>query len=223
MVSYIGYYPADTIITWSEPLINLDLRLVRKEHILDTIVVRGEKTEMIDLRNDVDFAITIDPARLTDLPVLSETDIFRMLQLLPGISYYENSSGMSIRGGSSDQNLVLFDGQPLYNLSHYYGVVSALNPNVIKDLQIYKGGYDSRFGERVSGIVDITGKTGNQVRPKIYGDVNLLSANITAELPITKKVTLLGAARRSYSDIYSTAFQGTFRRNLDWFGHDSTV
>jgi ferric enterobactin receptor len=156
MISYIGYNPLDTTITWTDPSMNLDFRLERKEHMLDTIVIRGEKLEMIDLRNDVDFATTIDPTRLSDLPVLAETDIFRMLQLLPGISYTENSSGMSIRGGSSDQNLVLFDGQTLYNLNHYYGVVSALNPNVIKDLQVYKGGYDSRFVERVSGIVDIT-------------------------------------------------------------------
>ena len=222
MISYIGYNPLDTTITWIDPQTNFDFRLSRKEHLLDTIVIKGEKLEMINLRNDVDFATTIDPARLSDLPVLAETDVFRMLQLMPGISYAENSSGMSIRGGSSDQNLILFDGQTLYNLSHYYGVVSALNPNVIKDLQIYKGGYDSRFGERVSGIVDITGKSGNQVRPTVYGDVNLLSANVTTELPVSKKITILGAFRRSYSDIYSTGFsKGLFERNMDWFGRDS--
>lgn len=222
MISYIGYNPIDTAVTWIDPEMNMDIRLSRREHLLDTIVIKGEKLEMINLRNDVDFATTINPARLKDLPVLAETDIFRMLQLMPGISYSENSPGMSIRGGACDQNLVLFDGQTLYNLSHYYGVVSALNPNVIKDLQIYKGGYDSRFGERVSGIVDITGKTGNQVRPTIYGDVNLLSANVTAELPVSEKITLLGAFRRSYSDIYSTEFsKGLFERNMDWFGRDS--
>jgi hypothetical protein len=222
MASYIGYYPLDTVISWGEPLMNLNLCLKRKLHILDTITVKGEKMEMIGLRNDVDFATTIDPVRLNDLPVLAESDIFRILQLLPGINYVENSSGLSIRGGSSDQNLVLFDGQTLYNLSHYYGVVSALNPNIIKDLQVYKGGYDSRFGERVSGIVDITGKSGNQLKPRIYGDINLLSGNITAELPVGKKVTFIGAARRSYSDIYATDFSnGLFERNLNWFGRDS--
>jgi ferric enterobactin receptor len=221
-VSYIGYTPIDTVVKWSDPEQELDLRLIRREHLLDTIVVKGEKMEMICLRNDVDFATTINPGRLNDLPVLAETDIFRMLQLLPGVTYTENSTGMSIRGGSGDQNLVLFDGQTLYNLSHYYGVVSALNPNVIKDLQLYKGGYDSRYGERVSGIVDIIGKSGNQTRPSIYGDVNLLSANITAELPVSKKITLLGAFRRSYSDIYSTGFSNSlFKRNMDWFGRDS--
>jgi ferric enterobactin receptor len=223
LVSYIGYKPLDTTLSWYDQSMNIDIRLFRKVQMLDTIVVKGNRMEMVDLRNDVDFATTIDAVKLIDLPMLAETDIFRTLQLLPGVSYTENSSGLSIRGGSSDQNLVLFDGQTLYNLSHYYGVVSALNPNVIKDLQIYKGGYDSRFGERVSGIVDITGKSGNQSKPVIYGDVNLLSGNLTAELPLGKKITLLGAVRRSYSDIYSTDFaDGLFEKNMNWFKGDSS-
>jgi hypothetical protein len=147
-----------------------------------------------------------------------------MLQVIPGVSYPENSLGLSIRGGSSDQNLVLFDGQTLYNLSHYYGLVSAINPNVIKDLQIYKGGYDSRFGERVSGIVDITGKSGNQTKPAVYGDINLLSGNLTAEVPLGKKLSFIGAVRRSYSDIYSTGFsKGLYNRNINQFLGDSGV
>jgi ferric enterobactin receptor len=130
LVRYIGYDQLDTTLSWKDPTLNLDIRLIRRPHVLDTIVVKSSRLEMVDLRNDVDFATTVDPARLIDLPLLAETDVFRMLQLLPGISYTENSSGLSIRGGSGDQNLVLFDGQTLYNLSHYYGVVSARNPKV---------------------------------------------------------------------------------------------
>jgi ferric enterobactin receptor len=223
MISYIGYLPLDTTLNWTDQTMNIDIKLFRKTHVLDTIIIKGTRAEMVEFRNDVDFATTIDPVRLIDLPMLAETDVFRTLQLLPGISYSENSTGLSIRGGSGDQNLVLFDGQTLYNLSHYYGVVSALNPNVIKDLQIYKGGYDSRFGERVSGIVDITGKSGNQTKPILYGDLNLLSGNLTAELPIGKRITLIGAVRRSYSDIYSTSFSdGLFDRNMNWFKGDSS-
>lgn len=221
-ISYIGYNDLDTAISLSGQETNLELKLIKKEHLLDTIIVHGDRLEMIDVRHDMEFATTVNPSKLSDLPALAETDVFRILQLLPGINYSENSSGMSIRGGSGDQNLVLFDGQTLYNLSHYYGVVSALNPNVIKDMQVYKGGYDSRFGERVSGIVDITGKSGSQSKPSIYGDINLISGNITAELPLSPKLTFIGAFRRSYSDIYSTSLsKDLFRRNLDWFGHDS--
>jgi ferric enterobactin receptor len=224
LISYVGYSPKDTTIKWTDPLLNVDLKLNRKVNMLDTIVVGGTKMEMIDMRNDVDFATTVDPSRLIDLPSFAETDVYRILQLLPGISYAENASGLSIRGGSSDQNLVLFDGQTLYNVSHFYGVISSLNPNVIKDLQVYKGGYDSRFGERVSGIVDITGKTGNNQKPLIYGDLNLLSGNVTAELPLSKKLTLIAAMRRSYSDIYSTEFSSSLlKRNVGWLKGDSII
>jgi ferric enterobactin receptor len=223
VISYVGYYEVDTTINWKDAQLNLDLRLTRKFNVLDTIVVSGEKMEMIDMRNDVDFATSINPSMIMDLPVFTETDVNRILQLLPGISYSENASGLSIRGGSSDQNLVLFDGQTLYNVSHYYGVVSSLNPNVIKDLQVYKGGYDSRFGERVSGIVDITGKSGNRLKPTVYGDLNLLSGNITAELPVSRNLTLIAAVRRSYSDIYSTEFSNNlFNRNMKWLKGDSS-
>ena len=135
---------------------------------------------------------------------MGESDIFRTLQLLPGIGYSENSAGLNIRGGTADQNLVLFDGFTLYNLDHFFGTFSSINPNVVKDIQIYKGGYDSRFGERLSGIIDITGKTGNKYNPKIYGGVNLVSGNLTLELPLSKKLTLVAAGRRSYADIYSS-------------------
>jgi len=222
MVSYIGYNSLDTTITMSDHQSNFNLGLKRRIENMGTIVVKATRNEMVDLRNDVDFATTVDPSRLNDLPVVTETDVFRMLQLVPGISYTENAQGMSIRGGASDQNLVLFDGQVLYNLSHCYGLVSAVNPNVIKDLQVYKGGYDSRFGERVSGIVDITGKTGNQTRPILYGDLNLLSANITTEIPVGKKISFIGAARRSYSDIYTTGLSDKlYDRSLTWFRGDS--
>jgi hypothetical protein len=150
-VSFIGYAPMDTTIEWHAPVRYVNFQLRRKVHVIDTVVVKSPRLEMIDFRNDVDFATSVNTSKLADLPVFAETDIFRTLQLLPGISYSENSSELSIRGGSGDQNLILFDGQTLYNISHYYGVVSSLNPNVIKDVQVFKGGFDSRYGERVSG------------------------------------------------------------------------
>lgn len=205
VVSFIGYQPIDTTINWDNTSLNCDFKLSRKAQKIDSVLVKANKLEMVDYRNDVDFVTTINATKLIDLPVFAETDIFKTLQLLPGIKYSETSSELSIRGGTSDQNLVLYDGQTLYNLSHYFGVFSSINPNIIKDIQIYKGGYDSRYGERVSGIIDITGKSGNQMRPVVYGDINFISANLGAEIPIGKKVTLLSAVRRSYADIYSTS------------------
>lgn len=222
MIHFIGYTPVDTLIRWNSSFLNCNFKLKRDVQVIDTVIVKSPRLEMIDYRNDADFATTINPSKLIDLPLLAETDIFRTLQLLPGISYTENSSELSIRGGSSDQNLILFDGQTLYNLSHYYGVISALNPNIIKDVQVFKGGFDSRYGERVSGIVDITAKSGNQSKPKIYGDLNLVSGNITAEIPVTPKLSVIAAFRRSYSDIYSTEFANNlFKNNVTRFRNDS--
>jgi ferric enterobactin receptor len=205
-ISYIGYHSIDTLMYFNSQQQNCNIRLKSKLQEMDEVVVKEPKIEMVEYRNDVDFATTINPAKSIDLPSSTETDIFKALQLLPGISYTEGSSELSIRGSSGDQNLVLFDGQTLYNLSHYFGVFSSLNPNIVKDIQIYKGGYDSRYGERVSGIVDITGKTGNQLKPTVYGDLNLVSGNLATEIPINKKITFIIAGRRSYSDVYATEF-----------------
>lgn len=202
-IKYLGYYTLDTIINTANSVRFLELELSKKTQALHTINITGEKLEMIDISEEAGH-LTFNPTRFSDLPNYGETDVFRALQMLPGISSRENSSQLNIRGSSADQNLVLFDGFTLYNLDHFFGVFSALNHNVIKNIQVYRGGFDSRYGERVSGIVDITGKTGNNQKPEFYGGINLISANLTAEIPISKKLTLVAAGRRAYTDIYST-------------------
>jgi ferric enterobactin receptor len=210
LVNYIGYYSIDTVINCQVSPCHCVIALKPKSQSIELVEVREPRLEMVDFRNNVDFATTINPSKLNDLPSLAETDIFRALQLLSGISYSENSSELNIRGGSGDQNLVLFDGQTLYNLGHFYGVFSSINPSVVKDIQVFKGGYDSRYGERVSGIIDITGKSGNQLKPMVYGSINLISGNLVAEVPIGKKLTVVVAGRRSYADIYSTSLVDSY-------------
>ncbi|MBT3385432.1 MAG: TonB-dependent receptor [Prolixibacteraceae bacterium] len=202
-VKYLGYYTLDTLLNTSSSSELLTFGLSKKTQALETIEIMGEKLEMVDFSEDAGH-LTFNPARFSDLPNYGETDVFRALQMLPGISAMENSSQLNIRGSSADQNLVMFDGFTLYNLDHFFGVFSALNPNVIKNIQVYRGGFDSRYGERISGIVDITGKSGNQQKPEFYGGINLISANLTTEIPISKKITLVAAGRRAYSDIYSS-------------------
>lgn len=202
-IKYLGYHQIDTLVNTSFPLQNLSFGLIKKSQAIQTVEVKGEKLETIDFSNEAGH-FTFNPSKFTDLPNYGETDVFRGLQLLPGVSSFGNSSELNIRGSSADQNLVMFDGFTLYNLDHFFGIFSALNPNVIKNIQVYRGGFDSRYGERVSGIVDITGKTGNQQKPEFYGGVNLISANLTTEIPITKKMTMVAAGRRAYSDVYST-------------------
>ncbi|MCY1722879.1 TonB-dependent receptor [Prolixibacteraceae bacterium Z1-6] len=202
-IRYLGYQTLDTLVNISQTNSPLQFRLIQKSQNIETINVKGNSIEMMHIANDAGH-IMFNPHRFSDLPNYGETDIFRALQFLPGISARENSAQLNIRGSSADQNLVLYDGFTLYNLDHFFGVFSALNPNVVKDIQVYRGGFDSRYGERVSGIVDITGKSGNKTNPQFYGGVNLISANLTAEIPLSKKLTLVTAGRRSYSDVYSS-------------------
>lgn len=202
-IRYLGFQTLDTITDETAGSVFLRLGLKQKLQAIETVDVAGSRIEMLESGKEAGHVV-FNPSRFVDLPNYGETDVFRALQLLPGISSFENSSQLNVRGGTADQNLVLLDGFTLYNLDHFFGVFSALNPNVIKNIQVYRGGFDSRYGERVSSIVDIVGKSGNQSKPVFYGGINLISANLTAEIPITKKLTVVAAGRRAYSDMYST-------------------
>ncbi|MGV8135359.1 MAG: TonB-dependent receptor plug domain-containing protein [Mangrovibacterium sp.] len=202
-IRYLSYFPLDTAISKPDLNTRLVLRLIRKVQPIETVHVKGEKIRLVEFGGQASH-FSFNPVRFADLPNYGETDIFRALQTMPGISSSENSSQLSIRGSSADQNLVLFDGFTLYNLDHFFGVFSALNPYVIQNIQVYRGGFDSKYGERVSGIVDITSKSGNRQKPVFYGGINLISANLTAEIPVSPEFTLVTAGRRAYSDIYSS-------------------
>jgi len=202
-VQYLGYRTIDTIVPVAGSSVHLFFRMKQKNMELAPIQVKKERLKMIEQGSEAGYA-TVNPVGFVNLPNMGESDAFRTVQLMPGIGYTEGSSGLSIRGGTADQNLILFDGFTLYNLDHFFGTFSSVNPSVVKDIQIYKGGFDSRYGERISGIVDITGKSGNKFKPKLNIGVNLISGNIEAELPISKKLTWVVAARRSYADIYSS-------------------
>ena len=202
-IQYLGYQPIDSTFAITDTTVVLTFRMKQKSMELAPVMVRKATLKMIDQNRETSHS-TINPVGFVNIPNMGETDIFRTIQMLPGIGYAEGSSGLNIRGGTPDQNLVLFDGFTLYNLDHFFGIFSSINPNVVKDIQIYKGGFDSRYGERLSGIVDITGKTGNKYRPKIYAGLNLISGNLTAEIPFSEKLTLVVGGRRSYADIYSS-------------------
>jgi ferric enterobactin receptor len=204
-ISYLGYYSVDTLLNLDESGSDIVVMLNKNTLKLNSVDVKASKIEMIDIGNYAGQS-TVNPVRLVDLPNYGETDVFRSLQLLPGISYSENSSGLNIRGGSSDQNLVLYDGITLYNLEHFFGVFSSINPYIIKDIQVFKGGFESKYGGRVSGVLDITGKSGNKEKATIYGGFNLINGNLALEVPVSKKLTLVAAGRRSYSDLYTNYF-----------------
>jgi ferric enterobactin receptor len=202
-ISYLGYQTLDTLLYLSDTLKGKTFKLLHKAQMIETVNIKAQKLEMISSGVSAGHT-SINPASFVNLPNNGETDVFRTLQLMPGISFSESSADLNIRGGTADQNLVLLDGFTLYNLDHFFGTFSSINPNFVKDIQVYKGGFEARYGERVSGIIDITGKNGNQLRPTVYGGLNLLSGNLGVELPIGKKITLIAVARQNYNDYYSS-------------------
>jgi hypothetical protein len=132
-----------------------------------------------------------------------EVDVLKVLQLMPGVqSGSEGSSGLYVRGGGPDQNLILLDGVPLYNVSHLFGFFSVFNADAINNVEIFKGGFPSYYGGRVSSVVDINMKEGNMQKFHGEGSIGLISAKMTLEGPIIKdKTSFIVSARRTYIDL----------------------
>ena len=203
-ISYLGYvteYVDLDAYNVNKPLV---INLTSKSEVLDELIVYDEKSEMIDSGDDIG-QLSLNPSRLLSLPSLGEVDIFRTLQYLPGISGTdETSAGLVIRGSRPDQNLILFDGFSVYHIDHFFGVFSAFNSNAIKNIQVYKGAFEAKYGGRASSVIDITGKTGNTHQPSYGFGANLISANAVLELPLGDKVSLFMAGRRSHTDVLQT-------------------
>jgi hypothetical protein len=151
---------------------------------------------------------TLNMSQVRKLPALfGEVDIIKNIQMLPGvISAGEGTSGFFVRGGSADQNLILIDEAPVYDPSHLFGLFSVFNADVIKDSELYKGGIPARFGGRLSSILDVRTKDGNNRETDITGGIGTLASRIAIEGPLRKeKSSFIVSARRSYVDVFLKA------------------
>ena len=163
IIKSTGYSPTEFYLS---PIINkknclIELRPFSKE--IKEVKVSANREDVVLAKKEEVSMIKLTPRKLETLPSLGERDIMRSFQLMPGVSAAnESSSGLYVRGGTPDQNLVLFDGFTVYHVDHLYGFFSAFNSNAIKDVQLYKGGFEPRFGGRLSSVTEITGKEGNQ-------------------------------------------------------------
>ncbi|MCB9500821.1 MAG: TonB-dependent receptor [Deferribacteres bacterium] len=168
----------------------------------EEVTVTAEKYEMWKSSEEV-AQVTFSPRQISALPSIGEPDIFRSLQLLPGISgVSDGSAGLYVRGGTPDQNLVLLDGMTVYHVDHFFGFFSAFNADAIKDVQVYKGGYPAKYGGRLSSVVELTGKTGDSNQKRLGVGLNLMSANVLGEVPLLNGMgSWIISARRSYSDL----------------------
>lgn len=200
-VSYVGYATQEIpIAAGSEDIKELEIQL-KFNFELDEVVVTAQSYKVMNASESIS-TIQISPAQLALLPNVGEVDIFRSLQLLPGVSgSNESSSGLFVRGGTPEQNLVILDGMTVYNVDHFFGFFSAFNADAVKDVQLFKGAFPAKYGGRLSSVVDLTGKTGDP--NKFHGNVglNLLNARAGLQIPLFKKASLSFYGRRSYTDI----------------------
>lgn len=211
-ISYIGYEKLELKIPPNQEKLNI--RLSQNPQELPEVVL----TAQVDNFNPKPSFFSLNPQKFNSLPMLGETDVFKSLQLLPGVrATDETSSGLVVRGSQPSQNLILMDGFTLYNLDHFFGIFSTLNPNAINNVSIYKGGFGPKYGGRVSSVVDVAGKNGHV--EKFNGNVglNMLSFNTSFNIPISKKTSALLALRQSFTDIINSDLYQEFltsnRRN----------
>lgn len=152
--------------------------------------------------------------------IFGERDILKAIQLLPGIkSAGEGGAGIYVRGGSADQNLVLMDDVPVYNAAHLLGFFSTFNPDAVEDITVYKTGMPSQYGGRLSSVLDIKMREGDEQKFSASGGIGLISSKLTLEGPISKgKSSFLISGRRTYVDaLLKLSPDSTINRNILYF------
>jgi hypothetical protein len=206
-VSYLGFTPLTETINLSEK-ITKNFNLNEETESLDEIVIEAD-IERINLRSPQMSVNNLTSATIKNIPVvLGEADIIKSLILLPGVtSAGEGASGFNVRGGAADQNLILLDEAIVFNSSHLFGFFSVFNPDVIKDVKLYKGGIPARFGGRLSSVLDIYQKEGNSKDFNVTGGIGLISSRLLVEGPIEKeKSSFVVAGRASYAHLFLPLF-----------------
>ncbi|CAD0225758.1 TonB-dependent receptor [Chryseobacterium sp. D764] len=187
--------------------IKLDLPLLPQEETtkaIDEVVVTAVKKDK-NLTSAQMGAETLNIKSIEKLPVLfGEKDVMKTIQLLPGIkSNGEGSSGFSVRGGATDQNLILLDEAPVYNASHLLGFFSTFNSDALKDASIIKGNSPAQYGGRLSSVLDVKMKDGNNKDYNLNGGIGLISSRLSVEGPIQKeKSSFIVSGRRTYADLF---------------------
>jgi ferric enterobactin receptor len=191
----------------TNPKIEIVLDLESREY---SVVVELETPKLMSASESIGV-VTVSPAQMAALPSLGEKDIFRSLQLMPGVSASnEASAGLYVRGGTPDQNLVLFDGFTVYKVDHFFGIFSAFNATAVDSVSMFKGGFESKFGGRTSSVVDLIGRSGNKNEIEVGGGLSLLSYNAYADGPLGKKGTFMLAGRRSYQSPLSDRVRNNY-------------
>lgn len=200
IISYIGYKSEVQEIRLDEDIrqsVALSPSLGLEEVEITATASQSVKSSQMS-------ALDISVERIKSVPaLLGEVDVIKAIQLLPGVqSGTEGASGLYVRGGGADQNLILLDGTPVYNASHLFGFFSVFNADAINNVTLIKGGFPARYGGRSSSVLDISLKEGNKKEFKGSGSIGLISSKLTLEGPIIRdRTSFIISARRTYLDL----------------------
>lgn len=200
--SYVGYRPEEKLITLKKDTV-IHIKLETSTE-LGEVTVYGETRRETGVQGSQMGTVEIPISQIKNIPTLfGETDVIKALQLLPGVQAgTEGSAGMYVRGGGPDENLLLLDGIPVYNVNHMFGFFSVFNTDAIKNVTLYKGNFPARFGGRLSSVVDIRMNDGNDKEYHGNVSIGLISSKFNLEGPIIKEKTTFNVSlRRTYADI----------------------
>ena len=219
-VSYVGYQTVVKQIDIDKDLkLNVDLLISNElEEVIVTDVKRNNNVSNAQMGVE-----KLNVKDIQNVPVLfGEKDILKTLQLLPGIkSAGEGNSGFYVRGGATDQNLILLDEAPVYNASHLLGFFSTFNSDAIKDVTVYKGGMPAQYGGRLSSVLDIKMNDGNKKENTFEGGIGLISSRLKVEGPFKKdKSSFMISGRRTYADAFLAFAPDTSLRGNTLYFYD---
>jgi len=180
---------------------SLSIEMEEKINQLKGVVITADKYQNV---SGMQIGLNkIDVRTIKQIPAtMGEADVLKVALLLPGVqTVREGASGFNVRGGSTDQNLILINGAPVFNTSHLFGFFSAFNPDVIKDFKLYKSGITADYGGRISSVFDISSRNGNRKNFSGMGGISPITGRLTLEGPIVKdKLSFIVGGRSTYSD-----------------------
>lgn len=219
--SYLGFGLEKRTIELNKN-ITLNINLAEETAQLEEVIVTDKRMDE-NLATPQMGVSELSAKQIQRIPqFLGEIDVIRTLTLLPGVSVVgEGANGFNVRGGNVDQNLILLDEAPIFNSSHLFGFFSIFNGDVVRDLKLYKGGMPAQYGGRLSSVLDVRQKDGNNQRIAGAGGLGLLSSRLMVEGPIVKdKVSFMLAGRRSYQDLFFPLSSNPELSNTKLFFYD---
>ncbi|RLD43639.1 MAG: TonB-dependent receptor [Bacteroidetes bacterium] len=217
--SFVGYKPVKIPFGFDKDTV---INIILDPNIeLSEVEIYSERDKISDKAEMSVVSIPVEQIR--QIPaLLGEKDVFKVLQLMPGIrSGSEASSGLYVRGGGPDQNLTILDEAPVYNAMHLFGFFSVFNGDAIKSIEMYKGGFPARYGGRLSSVIDMTLKDGNKQKFGGEGSIGLLSSRLLLEGPIVKnKSSFMISGRRTYVDVLTRPFMNLEDGTAGYYFYD---